>query len=102
GLSSRDEAARAKLAARGTTRGPSDRSADELPPPVDFSKVDHDLDLHGTVVDGKDAPVAGADLVSVTYPFDRASILDMEHQGQGVEGPRTKSAGNGSFVLRVR
>ncbi|HVG95058.1 MAG TPA: carboxypeptidase-like regulatory domain-containing protein, partial [Planctomycetota bacterium] len=69
---------------------------------MDFASVDSDLDLHGTVVDGAGAPVAGAHLVTVTYPFDRASIMAIQHRDDMVEGPRARSAKDGTFAIRLR
>jgi protocatechuate 3,4-dioxygenase beta subunit len=89
--------ASASLAAR-----PAVAVSGELPPPADFASVDRDLDLHGTIVDGAGAPVAGADLVTVTYPFERASILAVDHDDDAIEGPRTRSANDGTFVIRLR
>jgi protocatechuate 3,4-dioxygenase beta subunit len=98
----RDAESRATLAAGGGTKGPSAPSVDGLPPPVDFATVDRETDLHGVVVDGADAPVEGAVLVTVTYPFDRASILAVDRDDEAVEGPRTRSAKDGTFSIRLR
>src|SRR5262245_57901905 len=99
GLSSGDRDHEATLAAGG--RSAATANAD-LPAPVDLEKANRDLDLHGTVVTADGRPVAGADLVTVTYPFRRADILANDRYHESLEGPRTKSASDGTFSIRLR
>lgn len=87
-----------RLAANGSgSLTPSDPSRPPDPP-----APDPDRDLHGVVVDGNDAPVADADLVTVTYPFDRANLLAVESEREAVEGVRARSAKDGTFSIRLR
>ncbi len=77
-------------------------AADALPAAVDFTAVDRELDLHGTVVDATGVPIAGATLVAVTYPFRRASILAIARRDDAVIEASTRSANDGTFALRLR
>ncbi len=73
------------------------------PPPVDLAAVDRELDLHGIVVRKEDgAPVAGAALQVLTYPWRRAGVLNHDGYFATVEGPRTVSSRDGTFSLRLR
>jgi len=78
---------------------PGDKSPSHLPP-IDFTTVDRDLDLHGTVVDAEGQPVAGAEIRTVKHPFRRMAAL-VEATFTEVEGPATESAGDGTFALRL-
>ena len=64
-------------------------------PPVDLSRVDLDRDVHGVVADPDGVPIAGAELVFVTYPSHLVTRL------KAVSGPSTVSASDGSFALRM-
>lgn len=75
-------------------------SAPALPAPVDFTLVDRDRDLHGIVVDKSGAPIAGADLRAVFYPHRRVFTYDPERDA-GSDGPRTRSASDGTFRLSL-
>lgn len=96
------DAARGRLAAREGAVADAEVGAGGLPLLVDLETVDRDLDLHGTVVDGAGAPIAGADLQTVTYPFRRASLLAHDRYDEAVAGPRARSAKDGTFVVRLR
>ncbi|MHC4952864.1 MAG: sigma-70 family RNA polymerase sigma factor [Planctomycetota bacterium] len=81
---------------------PSSGDRAPLPSPVDFHNVDRDRDLHGTVVRKADGqPIAGAQLEVVTYPWRRANLLNTDDYDEHEPGPRTTSARDGTFVLRL-
>ncbi len=73
-----------------------------LSPSVDLDTVDTDRDLHGTVVEKDGPPIAGAELVVVRYPGRRTTTLDMDRFYLALEGERTRSAGDGTFSVRLR
>ncbi|MFI5401432.1 MAG: hypothetical protein ACHQ1G_00630 [Planctomycetota bacterium] len=95
--------------AEGTNRAASSEGASgvgdvpaaaSLLPPVDLEAVDRDRDLHGIVVRKADgAPIAGAELQVVTYPWRRGGGL--HGYDEAVEGPLTQSASDGTFSLRL-
>ncbi len=89
----------ATLSPRETS--PSVRSRpDSPPPPVDLTTVDRDLDLHGIVVDAAGAPVQGARLQAHYYPWGRVNSIAPRRKGP-VAGPKTVSARDGTFALRL-
>lgn len=91
--------------ATDSLKAPSAGKASEsatAPPPIDLAGVDRELDLHGTVADAAGAPIPNATLLTVTYPFRRASILAIDRFDEAVEGPGTRSAKDGTFALRLR
>ena len=71
------------------------------PAPVDLSRADRDLDLHGIVVDEGGAPIAGADVVTVRHPGRRVRVFDHEAFDEEQEGPRTRSSIDGTFSIRL-
>lgn len=74
---------------------------EDLPPPVDLTAVDRDLDLHGRVVDGSGAPVPGATVTSFRRPWTRSRVLVGAIRAEEVEGPSIRAASDGSFALRL-
>jgi len=82
-------------------RGAGDAAAG-LPPPVDLDRVDRRLDLHGVVVRSDGAPVAGARLEVVAYPWREVSVPLVALHDLAMPGPSTLSAADGTFVLRLR
>lgn len=87
------------LAGRAATSG---GLPDGIASPINLAAVDHDLDLHGVVVDGKGSPVPAAAFRTRTYPFRRASILAFDRYDDAVEGPSSRSETDGSFAIRLR
>ena len=82
---------------------PPAREAPSFPDPVDLDSVDRDRDLHGVVVRQVDGtPVAGAELQVVSYRWRRSSLLSYDQHFEATPGPRTRSAENGTFSLRLR
>lgn len=79
---------------------PSD-SPGALPPTVDLTKCDRDLDLFGTVVDADDKGVGGARIAAVTYPWRVGSDLNVRDRDAEIAGPSTRSAADGTFALRL-
>ena len=68
---------------------PAGKESVALPPPVDFTQVDRDLDLHGIVVRKADGtPIAGAELQVATYPWRRASVLNHDGYYESTGGER--------------
>ncbi len=80
---------------------PEDAAVEPLPPPVDLDRVDRELDLHGVVVTTEGAPVEGADLAVVFYPWRRVNVLAVSSD-ESRDGPRTRSAKDGTFKLRLQ
>ncbi|MCE9634512.1 MAG: sigma-70 family RNA polymerase sigma factor [Planctomycetes bacterium] len=76
--------------------------ADVLPPSVDLNACDRDLDLHGVVVASDGAPVAGARVATSDFRWQRTSLLNMEVGYDATPGPETRTAGDGTFSLRLR
>ncbi len=78
-----------------------DASAAEaaVPSPVDLDHVDRDRDVHGVVVKKDGSPVAGAEVVAVFHPWRSLGL----HLGDdSVDGPRARTASDGTFALRLR
>jgi hypothetical protein len=73
-----------------------------IPAPVDLATVDRDRDLHGVVVRRDGSPVVGAEVVAVAYPWRRSGALNPGTSDLGVDGPRTHTATDGTFALRLR
>ena len=73
-----------------------------LPAPVDLSKCDRDLDLFGEVVDGKGDPVPGAEVRTRSHPWRETAPLSVDRRDDEVAGPLTRTARDGTFVLRLR
>lgn len=73
----------------------------ESPGPVDFSLVDRDLDLFGIVVDEGDRPIAGATLEARWNPEGDVYAGPDHVRPPPVIGPSTRSATDGTFVLRL-
>jgi len=77
------------------------RPGGPLPSPINLDDVDRARDLHGIVVRTDDTPVAGAVLRSVYYPWRYGRLLtDGGHRAERL-GPATRSASDGTFVLRL-
>ena len=76
--------------------------SEDLLPPVDLSRCDRDLDLFGDVVDAEGKPVPGAHLATVAYPRRRAGAPAGEEFWVPVRTPRTRSASDGTFAIRLR
>jgi hypothetical protein len=77
-------------------------SSDAVPPPIDLDAVDRLCDLHGVVVRADGAPIAGASIVAVSYPWRRLNFLNFGAYDTAVDGLRTRSAADGTFALRLR
>ncbi len=77
-------------------------AGDVIPPPVDLTKCDRDLDLFGTVVDGKDTPVAGARVETLRLPWARNGLVPRLLHEETDPGPATRSSVDGTFALRLR
>lgn len=77
-------------------------AAEPLPPPVEPSAIDPDLDLHGVVRDERGAPVAGAAIETVSFPWRRVQTLNIEEYDREEAGPGTRSAADGTFAIRLR
>ncbi len=73
-----------------------------LPRRVDLTQIDLDREVHGVVVDGDGKPIAGAKLTLVSYPWRRATTLNIKDRDQEEAGPSTLSASDGTFSMRVR
>jgi len=69
---------------------------------VNLSKCDRDLDLFGTVVDGKDAPVAGARVEALRLPWARNGLVPRPLYEESAPGPCTRTALDGTFAVRLR
>jgi RNA polymerase sigma-70 factor (ECF subfamily) len=74
---------------------------DPLPSPVDFAFVDRDRDVHGVVVQRDGAPVPGATLEAVRFPWRRVLHASHDRRFEEQAGPRTRSASDGTFALRL-
>jgi RNA polymerase sigma-70 factor (ECF subfamily) len=85
------------------TRTPAESAGKEGPfPPVDLSRCDRDLDLFGEVVDVEGKPVPGAQVATVSYPRRRARAPAGEEFWVPLRTPRTRSASDGTFSIRLR
>ncbi len=73
----------------------------DLPPPVDLDACDRDLDLFGTTVDDAGAPVAGARVETVRYPWRRSGLGGVDLHYAEEAGPSTRSAMDGTFSIRL-
>ena len=90
---------RALLRARGAGAAPAEAAG----APVDLAAVDRERDLHGIVVrESNGAPIAGAELRVVAYPWRRANVLNHDGYDDTLDGPGTRSAIDGTFALRLR
>jgi RNA polymerase sigma-70 factor (ECF subfamily) len=72
---------------------------DDLPPPVDLDACHRDRDIFGTTVDDDGAPVPGAEVVAFRYPWRRSGLAPIGTSREEQEGPSTRSAIDGTFVL---
>jgi RNA polymerase sigma-70 factor (ECF subfamily) len=72
-----------------------------LPPPVDLSRCDRDLDLFGTTLDEDGKPVPGARVETVTHPWRRTNMAPRDLYRVEEIGPSTRSALDGTFALRL-
>ncbi|MDH3593015.1 MAG: sigma-70 family RNA polymerase sigma factor, partial [Planctomycetota bacterium] len=81
---------------------PPTRPPDEapLPEPVDFTAVDRDRDVHGVVVSSDGAPVAGARVETVVFPWRRIIGLHRHARFEERAGLETVTARDGTFALR--
>lgn len=79
-----------------------DRLAVAVPPPVDLDGVDRDRDLHGIVVNERAAPVPGAHLMAVSYPWRRTNLATTDAVDKRQDGPEAVSAIDGTFALQLR
>jgi len=75
--------------------------ASAAPPPVDLAACDRELDLFGIVVESNGAPIAGAEVRTAVFPSQRTSLLDVNSPYDVVLGPKTLSAMDGTFSLRL-
>ncbi len=80
---------------------PPGAPADPLPPPVDLEACDRDLDLFGVVVDPEGRPVPGATVESFRRPAEMLYDLPPELRSSREAGPSTRTARDGTFVLRL-
>ncbi len=97
---------RPDTAARHAPPAPRETAPTEegLPPPVDLAAADRELDLFGIVLDQDGQPVAGA---CVETAFRPLLTLLLYVDGEVLEkaetaGPATKTARDGTFLLRLR
>jgi hypothetical protein len=75
----------------------------DLPQPVNLDAVDRDRDLHGTVVRRVDgAPIGGAEVRVVSYPWRRTRVINYDGHHEAIEGPCAVTARDGTFSLRLR
>jgi len=65
----------------------------------DLASADRDRDVHGTVVDEDDEPIAGARIYVVTQPWRRANTMNLEQYHATEPGPSVRSARDGTFIL---
>lgn len=72
-----------------------------IPPPVDLAKANRDLDLFGVVVNESDRPVAGADIRTFHFDETRPVLWDPDRLFRDLPGPRTRSAEDGTFSIRL-
>ena len=78
-------------------------AVEELPDSVDLTKADRERDLHGIVVRKDDSPVAGAALQVLHYPWRHDGLLTAHGlYFTSNEGPATRSAADGTFLIRLR
>lgn len=75
--------------------------ADELPPPVDLDRCDRDLDLFGKVTDEDGKDVAGASVATIAHPWRRFPAPGRDTGAVSETGPKTRTARDGSFALRL-
>ncbi len=68
--------------------------------PVDLAAVDRERDIHGTVVQRDGAPVPGARIRVVEFPWQRVSVLNLDGRFEESPGPGTISALDGTFSVR--
>ena len=74
----------------------------ELPPPVDFSKVDRERDLHGRVVDAQGQPIAGALIEARSRRWWRLPYIFFIADPDFIPIAETLSASDGSFRIPLR
>jgi RNA polymerase sigma factor (sigma-70 family) len=79
-----------------------DAAGGALPPPFDPSRCDRDLDLFGEVVDADGKAVPGARLSTLSYPRRRSRAVSGEEFWSPVRTPRTRTASDGTFSVRLR
>lgn len=73
---------------------------DDLLPPVDLDACDRNLDLFGRVVDEQGRPIAGADVRTIAFPWV-AALASWDLQQVAEDGPQTRTARDGTFVVRL-
>jgi hypothetical protein len=77
------------------------RAIDELPAPVDLEAADRDRDLFGIVTDEEGHAIAGARVESLFHDGRRLSLNDPVGFWQVRAGPSSRSAVDGTFLLRL-
>jgi len=65
----------------------------------ELAAADRDRDVHGTVVNEDNEPVAGARIHVVTQPWRRANTMYYEQYHATEPGPSVRSARDGTFIL---
>jgi len=78
------------------------RAGASSPAPVDFDKVDRDLDLFGVVVDALGAPIANASVESFWLPWQRVWMSAPDSLNTETHGPSATTAPDGTFALRLQ
>lgn len=69
---------------------------------IDMTQVDRSRDLHGWVVDTEGAPVPGASVGALTYPWRTlGAVTSHERHIESIAGPSTVSAPDGSFRISL-
>ncbi len=72
-----------------------------LPPALDLSQANRDLDLFGRVLDGEGNPVPGAKVQTFRELWGRTNGLAVTANPEFTLGPWTQSALDGTFSLRL-
>ena len=80
---------------------PDTQANDGLPPPVDLSGCSRDLDVFGTVVETGGGPIPGASVRTLFRPWSCIASPGLPEYEETVDGPSTRTAVDGSFVLRL-
>lgn len=93
-------ATRAARAARDAAPDSAAAATDARRDPT-FEGVDPDRDAHGVVVTRDGAPVADAEVVATHRPWESLQPPDISLWRTTLEGPRTRTAADGTFSLRL-